>query len=105
MRPEIVIIILGMAAVTFLTRFGAQAVFRRTGIPSWFNRWFKHVPTGILTALIVPAILLPQGRLDLTYHNPYLIAGIIATVVAYFVRSVPLTMGVGLLAIILLRTM
>lgn len=105
MRPEIVVIILGMAAVTFLTRFGAQAVFRSTGIPPWFNRWFKHVPTGILTALIVPSLLLPQGRLDLTYHNPYLVAGVIAALVAYYVRSVPLTMGVGLIAIVLLRTL
>jgi branched-subunit amino acid transport protein len=103
MRTEIVIIILGMAAVTFLTRFGAQAVFRQTGIPPWFNRWFKHVPTGILTALILPSLILPQGRLDLSYHNPYLIAGVITALVAYYVRSVPLTMGAGLATIILLR--
>ena len=105
MRSEIVVIILGMAAVTFLTRFGAQAVFRRTGIPPWFNRWFKHVPTGILTALIVPPLLLPKGSLDLTYHNPYLVAGVVAALAAYIARSVPLTMGVGLATIILLRAL
>lgn len=105
MRPEIAVIILGMAAVTFLTRFGAQAVFRRTGIPPWFNRWFRHVPTGILTALIVPSLVLPQGRLDLTYHNPYLLAGIAAALAAHYARSVPLTMGVGLATIVLLRLM
>ena len=88
MRSDIVIIILGMAAVTFLTRFGAQLAFRGTGI---------------LTALIVPALLLPQGRFDLTWHNPYLLAGLVAALVAWRFASVPVTMGVGMATILLLR--
>ncbi|MDR7868786.1 MAG: AzlD domain-containing protein [Sporomusaceae bacterium] len=103
MRSDIVIIILGMAAVTFLTRFGAQLAFRQTGIPAWLHRWLKHVPTGILTALIVPALVLPRGVLDLTWHNPYLLAGIVAALVAWRFRNMPLTMGIGMATILLLR--
>lgn len=103
MRSDIAIIILGMAAVTFLTRFGAQLAFRGTGIPAWLERWLRHVPTGILTALIVPALVLPRGSLDLTWHNPYLLAGLIAALAAWRFRNVPLTMAIGLAAIILLK--
>jgi branched-subunit amino acid transport protein len=103
MRPEIVLIIAGMAAVTFMTRFGAQLLLRRLGMPAWVDRWLKHVPTGILTALIIPALLLPRGHLDLTLANHYLLAGILAAVVAYKFRSVVLTMGAGFAAVVLLR--
>ena len=103
MRLDIVLIILGMGVVTFFTRFGAQALFRKVGVPAWFDRWLKHVPTGILTALIVPPILLPKGQLDLSLHNDYLLAGLLATLIAYKFRNVALTMALGLAAVVTLR--
>ena len=105
MRSEILLIIIGMAAVTFFTRFGAQALFRQVGIPSWFDRWLKHVPTGILTALIVPSLLLPKGTLDLTLHNDYLLAGILAALIAYKFKNTALTMALGLTTVVMLRWM
>lgn len=105
MRTEIVVIILGMAAVTFFTRFGSQVLFRQMGIPTWFDRWLKHVPTGILTALIVPSLLLPKGHLDLTLHNDYLLAGVLAAMIAYKFRNIALTMALGLTTVVLLRWM
>ena len=105
MRTDMLLLILGMAAATFFTRFGAQALFRQIGLPRGLDRWLKHVPTGILTALIVPSILLPDGHLDLTLHNNYLIAGIIAAAVAFRFRNTGITMIVGLAAVITLRWM
>jgi len=103
MRIEIMMIILGMGAVTFFTRFGSLAIFRQTGMhPSW-ERWLKHVPTGILTALIVPTLLLPEGKVDLSLNNHYLIAGIIAALVAYQSRNAILTMSLGMAAMFILR--
>ncbi|MGB4314142.1 MAG: AzlD domain-containing protein, partial [bacterium] len=61
MKSSVIPIILGMAAATHLTRIGAQLIFSHAGIPAWLERWLKHVPTAFLTALIVPALLLPQG--------------------------------------------
>ena len=92
-----------MGVVTFFTRFGAQALFRQVGVPTWFDRWLRHVPTGILTALIVPSVLMPQGRLDLTLHNDYLLAGLLSALIAYRFRNVALPMALGLAAVIALR--
>lgn len=103
MRLEILLIIVGMAAATFFTRFGAVAILKKTGLPCWLERWFKHVPTAVLTALIVPALLLPEGRVDLSLGNHYLLAGILAAIVAYTCRNAMLTMGLGLTAILSLR--
>ncbi|QDR79713.1 AzlD domain-containing protein [Sporomusa termitida] len=103
MRSEILLIILGMAAVTFLTRFGAVALLKQTGLPTWFERWFKHLPTAVLTALIVPGLILPQGWIDLSLHNHYLLAGILTAIAAYLGRNAMLTMGLGLISILSLR--
>lgn len=98
-----VILMLGMAVVTFSTRFGAQCLVRQVGFPCWLERWLKHVPTGILTALIVPAILLPKGYLDISEHNNYLLAGVLAGLVAYHFKNTPLTLVLGIGAVVFFR--
>ena len=103
MRTEIFLIIMGMAAVTFFTRFASVVFFQKTGVPVWFERWMKHVPTGILTALIVPALLLPKGYLDISVHNHYLLAGFVAIIATYLFRNAIVTMGLGLAAMLSLR--
>lgn len=100
MDNKILFIIISMALVTYLTRVGSLALFRFTGIPVWLNRWLKHVPIAILTALIVPALLLPKGSLDLSLQNPYLPAGIIAAAVAYKTRHIIPTLGLGMLVML-----
>jgi branched-subunit amino acid transport protein len=103
MRLEMASLFLGMAAVTFFTRFGSQVLFRQVGMPRWFERWLKHVPTGILTTLIVPSVFLPKGSLDISLGNPYLIAGLIAAIVAYKFQKTVVTMGLGLITVVFLR--
>ncbi len=103
MRSEVFYIILGMALVTYLTRIGALALFRFTGIPSWLNRWLKYVPVAILTALIVPSLLLPKGYLDISFNNNYLIAGIVAAFVAYKSRNIIATLGLGMSIMFVLK--
>jgi len=105
MRNEVLFIITGMALVTYFTRFGSLALFRLTGIPPWLSRWLKHVPVAILTALIIPSLLLPKGSLDLTLNNHYLLAGIAAALAAYKTRNIIPTMGLGMLVMLSLRLM
>lgn len=103
MRSEIFLIIIGMAAVTFLSRFAAPVLLQYAGIPQWLERWLRHVPTAILTALIAPSLLSPQGKLDISFHNHYLLAGIVAAIVAYKTRNVVLTICLGILTMLILR--
>ncbi|HHW92420.1 MAG TPA: AzlD domain-containing protein [Firmicutes bacterium] len=103
MNGKIILIIFGMAAATYLTRIGAQLIFAHAGMPAWLERWLKHVPTAFLTALIVPELLLPQGYLDLTFNNSYLLAGIVAAFTAYKTKNVLLTIVLGMGVIITLN--
>ncbi|MCO1602940.1 AzlD domain-containing protein [Desulfosporosinus nitroreducens] len=103
MRSEVFYIIIGMTLVTYFTRFGALALFRFTGVPIWLNRWLKYVPVAILTSLIVPLLLLPKGYLDISLHNDYLIAGIVAAFVAYKSRNIIATLGLGMSVMFVLK--
>jgi len=102
MRSEVLLIIIGMAFVTYLTRI-ALALFRFTGVPTWLNRWLKYVPVAILTSLIVPSLLLPKGYLDISLNNHYLIAGIAAAFVAYKSRNIIATLGLGMSIMLVLK--
>ncbi|WP_407313641.1 AzlD domain-containing protein [Desulfosporosinus sp. SB140] len=103
MRSDVLYIIIGMSVVTYFTRFGALALFRFTGVPTWLNRWLKYVPVAILTALIVPSLLLPKGYLDISLNNHYLIAGIAAAFVAYKSRNIIATLGLGMSIMFILK--
>lgn len=103
MRNEIMAIIAGMALVTFITRFSCVALLQQTGMPLWLERWLKHIPTAILTALILPALVLPEGRLDLSLHNHYLLAGFAAALAAYKSRNIVVTLLLGMGTMVTLR--
>ena len=103
MRSEMVIIIVGMTLVTFATRVSSVAFFRQTGMPVRMERWLRHIPNAILTSLILPALVLPQGQIDLTLNNHYLLAGVVAAVVAYKTRNIVATLALGMGIMVMLR--
>ncbi len=99
-----VILIAGMALVTFAVRYPVLALLGKIPLPDPVFRALRFVPPVVLTAIIVPAVLLPQdNRLDLSYTNSYLIAGLIAAFVAWRTRNLLLTIVLGMLALWLWR--
>ena len=103
MRTEEVLTILCMAAATFFTRFASPLLLDRTGVPGWLVRLLKHVPTAMLTALIAPSLLAPQGYLQLGLENHYLVAGAVAAFMAWRGQHPAVTMGSGMAVMLVLR--
>ncbi|TVQ40537.1 MAG: AzlD domain-containing protein [Spirochaetaceae bacterium] len=103
MRAEVLLMIVAMGAVTYLSRLGGFLLVRAFGVPRVVARWLTYVPVGILTALVVPTLLVREGRLHIGLDNHYLLAGIVAAVIAYRTRNVLLTVGVGLAAVFALQ--
>ena len=103
MNIKLILIILGMAVATYITRIGSQVLFAHTGMPDWLEKWMKHVPTAFLTALIVPALLLPKGYLDISLSNSYLLAGIVSAITAYKTKNVAATIALGMGVMIILN--
>ena len=102
MNIWLVMIIIGV--ITFLTRLSFIALQDKLQMPAIISRSLKYVPTAVLTAIIVPEILLTSGSLDISFGNARLFAGILAGLVAWRTKNVFLTILVGMLALWLVQS-
>ena len=88
--------ILGMMAVTFLARYPVLAFVSKIKLPTIILKGLKFVPAAVLTAIIIPAILLDDQQIDISIHNSFLIASIIAGLTAWKSKNLLLTIIVGM---------
>lgn len=89
---------LGMAAVTFLTRFAMMPLMSRE-LPRPLMRWLELAPVAVLSSLVAPAVLVADGQLTIGAKVP---AAIVGAVVAWRTRSVILTILAGMACYLLL---
>ena len=91
------LIILGMAAITFLIKATLFIIGGRMRFPPLLQGGLGFVPVTVLTAIIVPMILAPHGEaMELTWRNPQLVASIAAVVIAARLRRQLVTIAVAL---------
>lgn len=95
------ILIAGMALVTFGIRYFLLAFADRIELPDLLKDSLKFIAPAVLTAITVPAVLMPAGELDISLANPYLISGVLALIAGILSRNVLMTIFVGLLAFFL----
>jgi branched-subunit amino acid transport protein len=96
-------LILGMAAITFLMRYSLFA-WPNLRFPPLVRQGLHYVPTAVLTAIVMPGMLLPDGaHWQLSLGNAYLLAGIVSIGIAAISRNLLATIGGGLLVFFLLR--
>jgi branched-subunit amino acid transport protein len=103
MRSEIILTFLGMGLVTYLTRSLFIIGIRDESLPPFIVRWLRFVPVAVLAAIICPMIAAPQGKLFLTYDNPYLLSGVLTSVLAFVTKNLIVTVIGGIGIIILLK--
>jgi len=89
----------GMVLVTFAIRYTPFAVAGRVEFPERLIRALRYVPPVVLTAIIVPAVLMPGGdTIQLSLTNAYLIGALVAGLVGWFSQNLLLTIVVGMAA-------
>ena len=105
-QKTITLTIIGMACVTYLPRllpFLARGSRRNSpepktadepaqaSRPSDISRlggsWLGYVPTAVLSAMLLPAVLIADGRLSFGLHNLFLWAALPTLLVAWRTRS------------------
>lgn len=90
-------LVLGMAAVTFAVRYPVLALVSRMTIPPRVMRVLRYIPPAVLAAIIAPAVFMPDGStLSLSWTNAYLVAGVVAAIVAGTTRNLMATILVGM---------
>jgi branched-subunit amino acid transport protein len=80
-----VVAIVGLGAVTAITRGFFLATRRPVPLPAWLQRGLKVAPLAALTAVIVPEVAMTQGQLITTWQDARLPA-VAAATLWYLVR-------------------
>lgn len=73
---------------------------RLADVPPSVQRLLRQIPPAALAAIVVPALLRPEGQIDLLH--PRFAAGLVAAVVAWRTRNIALTLAVGMAALMVL---
>ena len=86
-----------MACVTFAIRYIMFPVSGRFQFSETFERGLRYVPPVVLTAIIVPSVLMPNGEiLDMKLSNPYLIGALAACAVGGVYKNLLLTIVISM---------
>jgi branched-subunit amino acid transport protein len=88
--------------ITFGLRFSLIYLFGRFEVPETMRRALHYVPPAVLSAIIVPELLIRDGSINLTLENIRLLAGVVAIVTAWVSRNTLLTILVGMAALLIL---
>jgi branched-subunit amino acid transport protein len=76
---------------------------RLVDVPPNVQRLLRQIPPAALASIVLPALLRPDGHLDLL--QPRLLAGGVAALVAWRTRNIALTLGVGMAVVMLVEAL
>ena len=91
-------------ALTFGMRMSFIYLFGRFEMPVMMQRALRFVPPAVLSAIVAPALFMPENMLDVSLSNYHLLAGIVAILVAWRTRSTLWTILAGMITLLALMT-
>lgn len=92
----------GMMLVTFLIRYSLLMLPGHIKFPDVLQRALGYVPPAVLTAIVVPAVLMPDGRqMHLSWHNPYLVGALLTVLLGRLSRNMLVTIVGGMAAFVI----
>ena len=103
MKPVTLWLLIAVGGLTtFALRYSLIGLLGRAEFPPALRRALRYVPPAVLTAIIAPALLAPDGQVDLSLANARLLAGTAAILIALLTRRTLLTLLVGMAVLWLL---
>ena len=96
-------LIAGMAITNFVVRAVPISVMSRLDLPAGVRRWLGYIPVSVMAAIVAVQVLRPDGRLQISLTNPYLLAALPTALVYKFTRSFLGATVAGVLAFLAFR--
>ena len=97
------IVIVGLAAITVVTRGLFFLTDREIPIPVWLRQGLRYAPLAAMAAVVVPEIVMQQGQLIRTALDARLYAALAAAGWFWWRRDILGTIVVGMLVLLPLR--
>lgn len=81
------VVILGLAIVTVVTRSFFFISRRNFRLPHWAQRGLQYAPIAALSAVIVPEIVMTQGQLISTFQDARIYGALTGAAIFYWSRN------------------
>lgn len=96
------LLIIGMSAVSLLPRMFPIATLSRFEFPERFKEWLSYIPAAVLGSLLAVSVLVRNSKIDISLHNEYILAFVPTFAVAVLTKSLfsTLATGIGVMALI-----
>jgi branched-subunit amino acid transport protein len=104
---EGVIAVIGLTAITVITRGFFFLSKREIPIPTWLRQGLRYAPLAAMAAVVLPEIVMQNGQLISTWRDARLFAaaagaawffwrrGILGTIIVGMAVLLPLKLGLG----------
>ncbi|MGE5251458.1 MAG: AzlD domain-containing protein [Bacteroidota bacterium] len=89
--------------ITYAIRLSFIYLSGRMETPEAVRRGLRFVPPAVLSAILVPELLIHAGKVEVSAGNERLLAGLAAILAAWVTRNTVLTIAVGMGVLVLLR--
>ncbi len=100
---EATIAIVGLALITLVTRSFFLISDRELVLPDWVKRGLRYAPLAALTAVLVPEIVMSQGRFIDTWQDARLFAVLAASAWFFWRRDILGTILAGMAVLLPLK--
>ena len=96
--------IVGLAAITVVTRGFFLIPERELPLPEWLRQGLRYAPLAALAAVVAPEILMTQGHLISTLKDARIYGALAATAYFFWRRGILGTIVTGTAVMVALRT-
>lgn len=92
---QLVLLIVGMAVVTYVVRLAPLIWLTRIPVPPWVRRWLEMVPVALFAAILVQTTVPQDGAWIWSTHLPLLAAIAAALTLGTVTRSMGWSVAAG----------
>lgn len=93
---EYLAVIVGMGLVTFIPRWLPLIYLTKRSLPSWLVEWLDFIPAAILSAILLPALVIDYTTRSVDLGRPEFIVAIPTFLFAIATKSLGGTVIVGM---------
>ncbi len=100
-QQAVFLVMVGMLLVTYLPRLLPVLLFSSRDLPPLVVAWLRYVPAAVLSAMLLPSLVLADNQLNLRLSNIFLWAAIPTFFVAWKTKSLfgAVIVGMGVVAV------
>ncbi|MCB9481563.1 MAG: AzlD domain-containing protein [Desulfobacteraceae bacterium] len=95
-NEQYILLVVGMGIVSFIPRWIPLFYLSKKELPKPVVEWLELIPVAILSALLFPALLVDPHTKEFVLISPQTAAFIPCFIIAWFTRSLGITLVAGM---------